>query len=47
LFPRRHISYGLFTARNVTVTTVLLISALSLSGVIFIILEDEPSARNG
>jgi hypothetical protein len=34
-----HMSFGLFAARNVTVITVLLISALSVSGAIFIILE--------
>ena len=34
-----HISFGLFAARNATVITVLLISALSVSGAIFIILE--------
>src|SRR5882724_2683136 len=34
-----HLSFGLFAARNATVVTVLLISALSVSGAIFIILE--------
>ena len=34
-----HISFGLFAARNATVIIVLLISALSVSGAIFIILE--------
>ena len=34
-----HVSFGLFAARNATVITVLLISALSVSGAIFIILE--------
>ena len=34
-----HISFGLFAARNATVITVLLISALSVSAAIFIILE--------
>ena len=34
-----HLSFGLFAARNATVITVLLISALSVSGAIFIILE--------
>ena len=34
-----HISFGLFAPRNATVITVLLISALSVSGAIFIILE--------
>jgi Na+/H+ antiporter NhaC len=34
-----HISFGMFAARNVTVITVLLVSALSVSGAIFIILE--------
>ena len=34
-----HMSFGLFAARNATVITVLLISALSVSGAIFIILE--------
>ena len=34
-----HLSFGLFASRNWTVITVLLISALSVSGAIFIILE--------
>ena len=34
-----HISFGLLATRNATVITVLLISALSVSGAIFIILE--------
>ena len=34
-----HISFGLFAPRNATVITVLIISALSVSGAIFIILE--------
>ena len=34
-----HLSFGLFAPRNWTVITVLLISALSVSGAIFIILE--------
>jgi hypothetical protein len=34
-----HVSFGLFAPRNATVITVLLISALSVSGAIFIILE--------
>ena len=34
-----HMSFGLFAARNATVITVLLVSALSVSGAIFIILE--------
>ena len=34
-----HISFGLFAARNATVITCLFISALSVSGAIFIILE--------
>lgn len=34
-----HLSFGLFAPRNTTVITVLLISALSVSGAIFIILE--------
>jgi hypothetical protein len=34
-----HISFGLFAPRNGTVITVLLISALSISGAIFIILD--------
>lgn len=34
-----HISFGLFAPRNVTVITVLFISALSVSGAIFIILD--------
>ena len=34
-----HLSFGLFASRNATVITVLLISALSVSGAIFIILE--------
>jgi Protein of unknown function (DUF4239) len=34
-----HLSFGLFAPRNWTVFTVLLISALSVSGAIFIILE--------
>ena len=34
-----HLSFGLFAPRNTTVLTVLLISALSLSGAIFIIME--------
>ena len=34
-----HLSFGLFAPRNPTVITVLLISALSVSGAIFIILE--------
>jgi hypothetical protein len=34
-----HISFGMFAARNLTVITVLLVSALSVSGAIFIILE--------
>jgi hypothetical protein len=34
-----HLSFGLFAPRNATVITVLLISALSVSGAIFIILE--------
>ena len=34
-----HIGFGLFAARNATVITVLLISALSVSGAIFLILE--------
>ena len=34
-----HLSFGLFAARNATVIAVLLISALSVSGAIFIILE--------
>jgi len=34
-----HLSFGLFAARNATVISVLLISALSVSGAIFIILE--------
>jgi hypothetical protein len=38
-----HISFGLLAARNATVITVLLISALSVSGAMFIILEmDHP-----
>jgi hypothetical protein len=34
-----HLSFGLFAPRNPTVITVLLVSALSVSGAIFIILE--------
>src|SRR3989440_12661288 len=34
-----HLSFGLFAPRNATVITVLLISALSVSGAIFIILD--------
>ena len=34
-----HLSFGLFAPRNATVITVLLISALSVSGAIFIVLE--------
>jgi Protein of unknown function (DUF4239) len=34
-----HLSFGLFAPRNATVIAVLLISALSVSGAIFIILE--------
>jgi len=34
-----HLSFGLFAARNATVIAVLLISALSVSGAIFLILE--------
>ena len=34
-----HVGFGLFAARNATVITVLLISALSVSGAIFLILE--------
>ena len=34
-----HISFGLLAPRNATVITVLLISALSVSGAILIILE--------
>jgi len=34
-----HLSFGLFAPRNATTITVLLISALSVSGAIFIILE--------
>jgi len=34
-----HLSFGLFAPRNWTAITVLLISALSVSGAIFIILE--------
>ncbi len=34
-----HIGFGLLAARNATVITVLLISALSVSGAIFLILE--------
>jgi len=34
-----HISFGLFAPRNTTVIAVLLISALSVSGAIFIVLE--------
>ena len=34
-----HLSFGLFAPRNATVITVLIISALSVSGAIFIILE--------
>ncbi|MGB8805090.1 MAG: hypothetical protein WCC93_09205, partial [Chthoniobacterales bacterium] len=34
-----HISFGLFAPRNATVITVLLISALSVSGAIFIVLD--------
>jgi hypothetical protein len=34
-----HLSFGLFAPRNATVVAVLLISALSVSGAIFIILE--------
>jgi hypothetical protein len=34
-----HVSFGLFAPRNATVITVLLISALSVSGAIFIILD--------
>ena len=34
-----HLTFGLFAPRNTTVITVLLISALSVSGAIFIILE--------
>jgi hypothetical protein len=34
-----HLGFGLFAARNATVITVLLISALSVSGAIFLILE--------
>ena len=34
-----HISFGLFAPRNATTITVLLISALSVSGAIFVILE--------
>ena len=34
-----HLSFGLLASRNWTVITVLLISALSVSGAIFIILE--------
>ena len=34
-----HMSFGLFAARNATVITVLLISALSVSGAILIIIE--------
>ena len=34
-----HLSFGLFAPRNATVITVLLISALSVSGALFIILE--------
>jgi hypothetical protein len=38
-----HISFGLLASRNATVITVLLISALSVSGAMFIILEmDHP-----
>jgi len=34
-----HVSFGLFAPRNGTVVTVLLISALSVSGAIFIVLD--------
>ena len=34
-----HVSFGLFAPRNGTVITVLLISALSVSGAIFIVLD--------
>jgi hypothetical protein len=34
-----HVSFGLFAPRNATVISVLLISALSVSGAIFIILD--------
>jgi Protein of unknown function (DUF4239) len=34
-----HVSFGLFAPRNATVITVLLISALSISGALFIILD--------
>jgi hypothetical protein len=34
-----HISFGLFAPRNATVITVLFISALSVSGAIFIVLD--------
>ena len=34
-----HVSFGLFATRNATVITVLLLSAFSVSGAIFIILE--------
>jgi hypothetical protein len=34
-----HLSFGLFAARNATVIAVLLISALSVSGAVFLILE--------
>lgn len=38
-----HVSFGLLAARNATVITVLLVSALSVSGAMFIILEmDHP-----
>ncbi len=38
-----HISFGLLAARNATVITVLLISAFSVSGAVFLILElDHP-----
>jgi hypothetical protein len=38
-----HISFGLLAPRNATVITMLLISALSVSGAMFIILEmDHP-----
>jgi membrane-bound ClpP family serine protease len=34
-----HISFGLFAPRNATVIAVLLISALSVSGAVFIVLD--------
>jgi hypothetical protein len=34
-----HVSFGLFAPRNATVITVLFISALSVSGAIFIVLD--------